>query len=71
MTRAVEQKEKRFVTLDQFCAEGTWPTLGALRKLVFNAEKSGLDKHLRRVGGRVLLDANGFWEWVDGQGSRS
>ncbi len=56
---------KRFVTVREFCSGGEWPTEPALRKLIFNEQANGLHKHIRRIGGRVLIDPQGFWDWVD------
>ena len=44
-----------------------WPPLGGLRHLVFNADKNGFDKVIRRCGRRVLLDETAFFAWVDAQ----
>lgn len=45
----------------------SWPPLGGLRHLVFNAQTNGFDKVIRRVGRRVLIDEQAFFEWVDAQ----
>ena len=42
-----------------------YPTIGALRALIFNAHKNGFDKVIRRIGGRVLIKEDAFFEWVE------
>ena len=41
-----------------------YPRLGGLRHLIFNAEKTGFDKVIKRVGRRILIDEAAFFEWV-------
>lgn len=33
-----------------------YPTIGGLRALIFNADKNGFNKVIRRIGSRVLLN---------------
>lgn len=47
-----------------------WPPVGGLRHLVFHAKENGFDKVIRRVGRRVLIDEQAFFEWVDSQNSK-
>lgn len=41
-----------------------WPPLGGLRHLVFHANKNGFNKVIRRAGGRLLIDEEAFFAWV-------
>ncbi len=43
-----------------------FPSVSSLRWLIFNAEKTGFDKVIRRVGRRVLIDEAAFFAWVGG-----
>ena len=45
----------------------SWPPIGGLRHLIFNAEKNGFNKVIRRIGRRVLIDEQAFFDWVDEQ----
>jgi len=68
--------------LDQICSHARlipaakwdqyhpWPSIGALRFMIFNARKSGLEVAIRRVGRRVLIDEAAFFAWVDQQGGQ-
>jgi len=48
-----------------------WPSIGGLRHLIFNAQRNGFDRVVRRVGGRVLIDEAAFFTWVDEQAQRA
>lgn len=48
-----------------------WPPIGGLRHLIFNAESTGFNKVLRRIGRRVLIDEAAFFEWVNSQGGKA
>ncbi len=41
-----------------------FPSVSSLRWLIFNGEKSGFDRVIRRVGRRVLIDEAAFFDWV-------
>jgi hypothetical protein len=43
--------------------------MAAMRWMIWKARENGLDKHIRRIGRKVLIDENGFWEWIDKKGS--
>ena len=47
-----------------------WPPPGGLRHLVFNAQKNGFDAAIKRVGRRVLIDPEKFWQIVNKQTDR-
>ena len=44
-----------------------FPTIGGLRALIFNAKKNGFDKVIRRIGGRVLIKEDAYFQWVEEQ----
>lgn len=41
-----------------------WPPLGGLRGLIFNRKTNGFDRVVKKVGRRVLIDEQAFFEWV-------
>ena len=45
----------------------TWPPVGGLRHLIFNAETNGFAPAIKRVGRRVLIDESRFFEIVEKQ----
>jgi len=60
----------RLLTVRQWTQHKTWPPLGGLRHLIFNAKHNGFDAVIRRVGRRVLIDEAEFFQWVTKQGER-
>ena len=42
-----------------------YPTIGGLRALIFNADKNGFNKVIRRIGSRILLNEQAFFDWVE------
>lgn len=59
--------QPRLIPLTEWPKHHEWPPLGGLRHLVFNAQTNGFDRVIRRVGRRVLIDEQAFFEWVDEQ----
>jgi hypothetical protein len=55
----------RLIPVTQWNNYHTYPTIGALRALIFNADKNGFNKVIRRIGGRVLLHEQAFFKWVE------
>ena len=58
----------RFIPVSDFDQYFPWPTVGALRVRICQAEKDGGDKKFLkcvvRVGTRVLIDEAAFVEWM-------
>jgi len=44
-----------------------WPPPGGLRHIIFHADQNGFASAIKRVGRRVLIDPEKFWQIVDGQ----
>jgi hypothetical protein len=42
-----------------------WPPPGGMRYLIFNAKRNGFAKAFKRVGKRVLIDEEVFFECID------
>ena len=47
-----------------------WPPEGGLRHIIFNAKTNGFAPAIKRVGRRVLIDTDIFWEIVGKQGGK-
>lgn len=62
-----KQKERKLIPLVEWPKMHTWPPLGGLRHLVFHAKANGFDRVIRRIGKRILIDEQEFFNWVDGQ----
>lgn len=57
--------QNRIIPVTKWNQYYDYPTTGALRALIFNAEKNGFDKVIRRIGGRVLIKEDAFFDWVE------
>jgi len=42
-----------------------YPSIGTLRQLIFRADENGFNDVIRRIGGRVLINEQAFFEWVE------
>ena len=61
----LQTSQTRLIPVTKWNDYHAYPTIGALRALIFNAHKNGFDKVIRRVGGRVLIKEDAFFEWVE------
>ena len=57
----------RLFTVRQFSAKYPAFPEGGLRHMIFQAEAIGFDKVIRRVGRKILLCENSFFQWIDEQ----
>lgn len=58
---------RNLIPLTEWNTHHAWPPIGGLRHLVFHAKSNGFDQAIRRVGRRVLIDEDAFFEWVEEQ----
>lgn len=65
---ALPDKHSQLLTVAQWSELHSWPPAGGLRHLIFNADKNGFNKVIRRIGRRVLIDESAFFDWVDSKG---
>ena len=54
----------RLIPVTEWGKFHSWPPLGGLRHLVFNAKENGFDAVIHRVGRRVLIDEAAFFAWA-------
>jgi hypothetical protein len=43
---------------------------GSLRWLLFNRQQNGLDRAVVRIGRRIYIDEDKFFQWLDAQNER-
>lgn len=55
----------KLLTVRQFANRHNAFTEAGLRYLIFNASTNGMEKCLRRIGRRVLIDETQFFEWIE------
>jgi hypothetical protein len=60
-----EKKQRRLIPLTKWNQFHLWPTIGGLRHLVAFAQQKNFEQVLVRANGRVLIDEEAFFEWVN------
>lgn len=71
MNGSTDTSKGRLIPVTKWPDHHAWPTIGGLRHLIFHAEKTGFNYCLVRVGRRVLIHEERFFEWADNQGARA
>lgn len=61
------QPTKRLIPVTDWSKYYPWPPEGGLRHLIFNEHTNGFAAAFKRVGRRVLIDDNAFWNIVEEQ----
>lgn len=61
-------KKDRLIPLTKWKDYHEWPSEAGLRSLVIRAKDNGFDKVVKKAGGRVLIDEEAFFKWVDTNG---
>jgi hypothetical protein len=57
----------RLLTVAQFVEEHNFLSHGGARYLIFNSKTNGLEKAIKRIGRKILIDEQKFFEWVNEQ----
>lgn len=65
MTTTETTVQDRLIPIPRWRDYYDYPTIGSLRALIFNANKNGFDKVIRRINGRVLIKESAFFDWVE------
>jgi len=61
-----ETKQQKWATVRQTAEIYKSFSEGSLRYLIFNSKQNGLEKCLRRIGSKVLINLEQFDAWIDG-----
>ena len=56
---------ENYFTVRQFAEKFPFTTQSGLRYYIFNASKNGFDKVIKRIGSKVLINAEAFEKWID------
>ncbi len=59
--------DRRLLTVREAVKEGLYPNESGLRWLIFHEENNGFRMVVRRIGRRVFIDRDAFYQWVDEQ----
>lgn len=57
----------RYIPVPKWNNYHPWPPPGGLRHLIFYARKNGFDACIVRVGRRLLINENAFFDWINKQ----
>lgn len=61
------ERNKELISLVEWNKYFSYPSYGYLRQIISNADKNGFNKVIRRIGKRIYLKVDAFFEWVDEQ----
>jgi hypothetical protein len=59
------EDQSRLIPVVQWPKLHNWPSVAGLRHLIFYEKENGFSKVIRRVGRRVLINENAFFQWVE------
>lgn len=57
--------ENDLISVNDFADKYPTFTKGTLRAYIFNADKNGFREVIRRIGSRVYIKENAFFQWVE------
>lgn len=57
--------ETDLISVNDFADKYPTFTKGTLRAYIFNADKNGFREVIRRIGSRVYIKENSFFQWVE------
>ena len=58
----------RYIPVPDWENHHPWPSESGLRWLIFNAKKNGFDSVVRRIGRRILINEDAFFDWMENCG---
>lgn len=64
----MQDKQSNIIPVTKWNDHYEWPPIGGLRHLIFYENTNGFASAFKRVGRRVLVDADRFWSIVEEQG---
>jgi len=59
------QNRDRLIPVTKWNDYYDYPSTNGLRNLIFHEHQNGFNKVVRRIGGRVLIKEDAFFEWVE------
>lgn len=59
-----ETNRPRIIPVTQWNKYHSWPPIGGLRSLIFNAKSNGIGQCIKKVGKSVLIIEDEFLNWL-------
>mgnify|MGYP000805925478 FL=1 len=66
----IETKYGRYVLLTEWNKYFDYPKIGTLRSLVFHSHKNGFNNVVRRIGSRIVINVDAYFEWLEEYGKQ-
>lgn len=70
MNEQTQTAAPELIPVSEFNNFYTYPSVGALRQLIFYNTDNFVDKVIRRIGKRLYIKAPAFFEWVEETNSK-
>jgi len=68
MTEMQENENVKLIPVSKWNDFYPYPTVKALRQLIFFKDENGFKKVLRKIGGRIYIVESEFFKWVEETG---
>jgi hypothetical protein len=59
--------EKRYIPIVKWNKYHDWPSVNGLRGIMRDSASNGSNKVFKRVGRKIVVDENQFFEWMETQ----
>ena len=63
--KCAPKKEARLIPVTKWNDYHPWPPIGGLRHLIFFEKTNGFEHCILRIGRRVLINEEKFFEWAE------
>lgn len=61
----MEFEMKKLIPVTDWNKHHSWPPIGGMRHLIFNKSVNGFETAFKKIGRRVLIDEDEFFNCVD------
>lgn len=65
MTEQTQTTAPELIPVSEFNNVYQWPSIGALRQLIFYNTDNFVEKVVRKIGKRLYIKVPAFFEWVE------
>jgi hypothetical protein len=61
----MQTESRNLVPVTKWNSKYEYPSIGQLRWMIFNGPLTGFDDCVVRIGRRVFIDEDRYWNWVN------